>query len=128
MDLFRSRYTVRRFYPQNIVSGYAAANYEDFIVKLNVQPLNPYDLESLSEGERTIKRVKAFGDLPLRSADQETGMPGDWIYYLGQWYKCTSSVLWNHTILEHYRSEFTAIAESIDGPETRPPHEGRCLQ
>ena len=111
MQIFRSPYVVRRFGEQEIVQGHATSGYADEVTKLNVQPLNPNELQALPEGQRTVKRIKAFGDYPLRAADQDAGTPGDLLRYLGQWYECASSVLWNHTLLGHYRSEFTLLPE-----------------
>lgn len=121
MQIFRRPYTVRRFSEQQIVRGHAASSFIDSVTKLNVQPFSPNDLQSLPEGQRTVKRVKAFGDYALRAANQEDGTPGDWLYYLGQWYQCTSSVRWDHTLLGHYRSDFAVVAETQY--DTSPPVE-----
>lgn len=123
MDIFKKPYTVRRFGEQQFVKGHATAGYEDETTKLNVQPLNPDELQSLPEGERTVKRVKAFGRFPLRAADQEAGTPGDWLWYLGQWFECISSVPWDHTMLAHFRSEFVAVPEQKSST-AKPPEGG----
>lgn len=121
LNIFRRKYTVRRFGPQIVVEGYATAPYEDVVTLLNVQPLDPDELQALPEGERQFKRLKAFGDLQLTAADQDAGVPGDWLYYLGRWYKCVSAVPWNHTMLSHCRSEFVAVAESDAALNLEPP-------
>ena len=76
---------------------------------LNVQPLTPDDLKALPEGERTIKRLKAFGKCKLASADEFSGTPGDRLYYEGLWYECTSSNSWDGTPLAHYESRFVLL-------------------
>lgn len=121
LSIFRKKYTIRRFGPQEITSGYATAPYEDVVTLLNVQPLDPDELQALPEGERQFKRVKAFGDLQLTAADQSTGTPGDWLFYLGKWFKCVSAVPWDHTMLAHCRSEFAAVAETEPNLNLEPP-------
>ena len=66
IKIFRRKYTVRRFGPQEDVSGgYTTAPFEDVVTPLNVQPLSTKELMALPEGDRSTKRVKAFGDLQL---------------------------------------------------------------
>ena len=71
LKIFRRKYTVRRFGTQeDVPGGYTTAPYEDVVTFLNVQPLSTKELLALPEGERSTKRVKAFGDLQLTAADQ----------------------------------------------------------
>ena len=63
LGIFRRAFVVRRFGEENIVDGYGVSGYKDFIASLNVQPLNKDELQALPEGENTVKRMKAFGDL-----------------------------------------------------------------
>ena len=121
IGLFKRPYTVRKHAVQKIVNGYTSAPYTDVKMRLNVQPLSPDELMALPEGERTKKRVKSFGSDKLISADEFTGTPADCLFYQGRWYKCTSSVLWDHTMLRHYRSEFTLLPES---EQEAPPSGG----
>jgi len=116
-NIFRRPYTVRRHGQQEIVKGHAVCGYTELRTMLNVQPLNPDEIQALPEGERTVKRVKAFGDYPLTAANQFTGTPGDWLFYDGNWYECKSCVKRDHTPIAHYRSEFVIVpeTESIDG-------------
>ena len=122
-DIFRKPCTIRRFSEQEIVRGHAVAGYTDTKTKLNVQPLSPDELQALPEGERSIKRVKAFSDYPLTAADQYIGQPGDWLFYKGHWYECKSSVQWDHTPLAHFRSEFVIVPESELEENVEPPEE-----
>lgn len=112
LSIFRKPYTIRRFGEQEIISGYATSSYEDLTAILNVQPLSADELQALPEGERQIKRLKSFGDFEFRAADQKAGTPGDWLYYYGQWYKCVSSLIWDHTMLCHCNAEFVAVSET----------------
>ena len=110
--LFKKPYVIRHYERQTIDSeGYASAPYADSMEMLNVQPLTPDDLMALPEGDRTVKRVKALGKGRLISADEFNGIPGDRLYYQGQWYECKSSVMWDHTIVSHYRSDFAIIPQ-----------------
>ena len=54
--------------------------------QLNVQPLSTDELRVLSEGERTVKRIKSYGSDQMASADASTQTPGDRLFYHGQWY------------------------------------------
>jgi hypothetical protein len=92
-------------------------------MKLDVQPLTPNELMALTEGERTVKRLKTFGTSQLVSADEFTGTPGDLLFYRGYWYECKSSVFWDQTILTHYRSDFVILppADQETPPEVPSP-------
>ena len=112
IGLFKKPYIVRTHGEQTITSGYASAPYTFMTVRLNVQPFTTDELMTLPEGERTVKRIKSFGPSKLISADEYSGNPGDYLYYHGLWYECTSSVQWDHTMLRHFRSEFVALPAS----------------
>ena len=111
IGLFKRPYPIRRYTPQKITKGYASSPFTDGTTRLNVQPLNPDELMALPEGERTGKRIKSFGADRMTSADDYTGTPGDRVFYNGYWYECKSSVMWDHTMLRHYRSEFVILPE-----------------
>ena len=123
--LFKKPYTVRKHQAQEIVNGYAVAPFFDVTMKLNVAPLGSDDLQALPEGERAVKRVNAFGPDKITSADDAQGVPGDYLYYYGQWYKCISSVYWDHTFLRHYESQFVLLpmSEQPPPPISLPPKE-----
>ena len=120
IGLFKKPYTVRQYEAQTIINGYASAPYKDTVMMLNVQPLSSNELRVLPEGDRTIKRVKSFGPDRLMSADEFEGIPGARLFYQGYWYECTSSVMWDHTILSHYRSDFVILPQR----DQMPPPEG----
>ena len=131
IKLFKKPYTLRRYGEQTIEDGYASAPYSDAIIKLNVQPLTPDELMALPDGERTVKRIKSYGPDKLTSANEFEGIPGDWLFYNGYWYECTSSVMWDHTILRHYRSDFVLIPQcdqmsppNPTMPDPEPPDGG----
>ena len=110
IGLFKKPYVIRTYEKQDIEEGYDLPSiYADSTARLNVQPLSSDELMALPEGERTVKRVKSFGADKLISADEYSGTPGNSLYYNGHWYECKSSVMWDHTMLSHYRSEFVIL-------------------
>ena len=52
LDIFRKKYTIRRHSEQQIVRGHAVYDYDELQTLLNVQPLNPDEIQALPEGER----------------------------------------------------------------------------
>ena len=84
LGIFRRAFVVRRFGEENIVDGYGVSGYKDFITSLNVQPLSKDELQALPEGENTVKRMKAFGDLVFHTADRSVGRRADWLFYQGR--------------------------------------------
>lgn len=121
IGLFKKLYTIRRYGTQTIVKGYASAPHTDFMTWLDVQPYSPDDLKVLPEGERTEKRVKTFGGERLVSSDAIEGVLSDRLFYEGRWYQCTSSVMWEHTILRHYRSDFVLMSQN-EQSKMKPPN------
>lgn len=122
IGIFRRKYTVRRFKPQEEVpGGYVTSQYEDVVTSLNVQPLSGRELMALPEGERSTKRLKAYGDLQLITSDQDNGILGDWLFYRGSWYRCVSAAIWDHTLLAHCQSEFVKVPESEIPHNMEPP-------
>ena len=124
IGLFKRPYTLRRYKPQAIKDGYAESEYTDIIVKLNVQPLAPNDYLALPEGERTVKRVKTFGFDQLTSADELSGTPGDRLWYLGAWWECKSSAVWDVTLLRHFQSNFVILPQRAQEAAPLPPRGG----
>ena len=124
IKLFQKPYTVRQYAPQTVENGYAASPYTDAVMKLDVQPLSSDDLLALPDGDRTVKRIKSFGGAKLTAADEFEGRPGDRLFYNGRWYECTSSVMWDHTILRHYRSDFIILPQREQMADPPPPDPG----
>ena len=123
IGLFKKPYAVRKFASQTVVDGYAAASYTDVIVRLNVQPHAPDNLEPAEAGDTTNKHLKSWGPDKLTSANEYDGIPGDLLFYHGVWYECKSSVMWDHTLLSHYQSDFVnwpAEKQPQPPPEVMP--------
>ena len=100
-----------------VVEGYSTYKYEDMYVSLDVQPLSKDDIKMLPEGEHITKRMCAYSDFLLRASDQGKGTRGDWLYYRGgydpegHWYECISSVGWDHTMIQHCKSQFVQVSD-----------------
>ena len=123
--IFRRKFTIRRFGEDEIIYGYTHTVYTDTETSLNVQPLSADELQALPEGERRTKRLKAYGDLIFRTADQSEGRRGDWLLYGGKWYECVSSLDWDHTLLSHCKSEFVELADAETAPYLKEEERGR---
>ena len=120
IGLFKKKYTVRQHGSQRNIGGHMATDYQFITARLNVQPQAPDEYDGDAAGEKTIKRLKAWGTPRLTSADEYSGTPGDLLYYKGVWYECTSCVEWDHTILAHFQSDFTALPAN---KQPKPPPE-----
>ena len=124
LGLFKRSYTIRHYTQQTIKNGYAYASHTDTIMKIDVQPLSADELLNLPEGERAVKRLKAYGLPKLTPADEANGIPGDRLYYYGGWYECTSALLWDWGMLAHYKSEFVILPPGEqESPPLVPPAE-----
>ena len=120
MNIWKLKYTLRRYNPQKRKRGYTTRSYTDTLVGLNVQPVNA-QTEVTAEGKRVPKRIKAFGTFPVRTEDVKAGIQEDRIFYQGAWYQCESSLYWEHTPLAHYESEFTLVSEAVAESDVQPP-------
>ncbi len=121
LKLFHKKYTIRRFGKQEIQSGYAVSPSTDFEHTLNIQPDQPDETTPSSEGGRLVKRLKAYGAEPFMVVNQRTGHRGDWLYYQGSWYCCTSCITYDHTLLHHYKSEWEQVGETEPQECIQPP-------
>ena len=117
MELWRKKYTLRRFNPQVLVKGYAVdGGYTDMEVSLDVQTnSNASDLPPM--GHRETQVIRAFGTFPIKIADTTNGVKADMLYFNGKWFECTSCVFWEHTPLSHYESQFISVTEGVESPE-----------
>lgn len=123
IGLFRKTYTLRHFGEQVIDRGHVTHPFTDSKTSINLQPLSANEIAALPEGQRATKRLKGYGDRILTTANMETGVVGDRIYYYGNWYECVSSNIWEHTILAHCESEFVLINMNEDDVTLAPPGE-----
>ena len=105
MNIFKKKYTLRKFSEQKTVKGFAVkASYTDQTVLLNVQPMVAKEMETLPQGDRASKGIKSYGDFKVQTADVERGLRADRLFYAGEWYECVSSSFFEHTPLSHWKS------------------------
>lgn len=121
MKLWRKDYTMRRYGQQSFCNGYASRGFTDSVVKLNVQTIGSTQTTVTPEGKRSTRRIKSYGSFPFRVEDVPNGIQADRLFFNGEWYACESSVLWEHTPLSHYRSEFVKVSEALASVEHRLP-------
>ena len=123
IGLFRKTYTIRHFGEQEIIKGHVTHPYTDSKTALNVQPLSANEIKALPEGQRNVKRLKAYGDKILTAADNNNKIVGDRLYYYGEWYECVSSLIWDHTVLAHCESQFVLCGQTGNDKSMEPPIE-----
>ncbi len=90
-------------------------NYEDFAASLHVHPMGNNALQALPEGARNTKHLEGHGSAVLIASDQDKGVKGDYLFYDGAWYECTSAVSYKDTILSHYNYQFVLIPKDAAG-------------
>lgn len=127
IKLFNKPYWIRRFGQPVETDGYINETKEDLVVDLNVHPLGTDQLQALPEGERSVKRLEAQSSVQLVSANENTGVKGDLLFYHGLWYECVSSQAWDHTLLSHWNCQFVLIPDNasraldISNPPSEEP-------
>lgn len=126
LSIFQKKYTVRRFGEQEYNRGYASSPYTDFEVPLNVQ-ISQHETSTSDEGGRQFRKLKSYGTFQFRTVDQHESKTGDWLFYMGQWYCCTSVIQWDHTLLHHNKAEWSSIGETESDILLTPPNQKEVL-
>lgn len=122
MKLWRRQYTLRTFGTQKTRKGYVSMKeHIDNPVMLDVQPDTGTQLQVTAEGARKTMRIFSYGDFPVKTADQRTGIRADMLFYDGRWYECESSVYHSNTPLAHYKSTFLLVPESANTTDVDEP-------
>ena len=111
MSIFKKPYLVRRFGAPFEEDGGEPADHYEKTFDMDVQIAVPSGAEANPEGQRKSKRLNSWGNTEMLAADDTTGTVADWLQYRGQWYECTSCEYREHTILNHWRSEWTRLPE-----------------
>lgn len=135
ITLFNKKYWVRRFKePQNI-RGYITADHEDFVASLHIHPMGSDAMLALPDGERKMKHLEGHGTDVLIPASEATGIKGDLLYYMGDWYECTAAQPWDHTVLSHLNYQFCLVptdgaraSDIEDPPQDDPATAGKTQQ
>ena len=113
MNIFKKKYTLRKFSEQRTAKGFAVkASYTDQVVLLNVQPMVATEMKTLPEGDRSSKGIKSYGDFKVQTADVERGLRADRLFYAGEWYECVSSSFFEHTPLSHWKSLYIRVSDA----------------
>lgn len=123
ITLFNKKYWLRRFSPQQELYGYLTSEYNDIVVEMNVHPLSSDQVQALPEGERTVKHLSAESSVPIYAQNPLNDTKADLLLYNGEWYECTSSQYFDHTILSHWNSQFVLVPfdSSKTGDLENPP-------
>jgi len=108
MPFFMRDYTVRRFVGMS-------DEFTEFTATMDVQQVVPSSSEFAQDGQRKRKSVNTWGAVQMLAADPVTGTRGDLLLYKGHWYECTSCENRDHTILRHWRGEWTRQPEGSEG-------------
>lgn len=108
ISIFNKEYAVRR-YTQD-------GGYEESTVSVHLHPQENGSGTPWAESQGIVRHISGHGMVPLREADMENGTRADRIFYMGRWYECTSSVLYDRTVLSHYNYQFIVVPE--DAVET----------
>ena len=122
ITLFNRLYWIRRFGEQRNVKGYMVSGHKDFGASLHINPTGSDQMQALPEGQRKMKRIEGHGIEPLLVADEKENRKGDMLWYRGDWYECVSSMLYDHTILNHYNYQFVLTPHDASGSiDLEPP-------
>ena len=116
LRLWKKNHLIRRFGEPVAVEGYVAEDYEDIIIKADVQTTSRMT-NTETFGERSFQQVKMFSDFEINVSDDNTGVRGDWLWFQNKWFQCTSSRLSENTFLKHWTSTFTECLNQADPPE-----------
>lgn len=125
--LFNKKYWVRRFSEPKNVRGYLTSGREDFVASLHIHPMGSDAMLALPEGERKMKHLEGHGTVELRPASEKTGIKGDLLFYMGDWYECTAAQPWDHTLLSHLNYQFCLVPKDgargtdIEDPPAEDP-------
>lgn len=122
--LFNRSYTLRRFKEPREVRGYMASDFEDSTVSIHVHPSGGDQVSDRDgAGETVARRLEGHGEVEIKTADRETGVKADMLYFDGHWYECVSCEHWFHTVLNHFNYRFALVPARTEGPirELAPP-------
>lgn len=113
MILGQEPVTLRRFVAQTIgTDGRPEAQAgTPTTILASVQPLNGKELALLPEGERQRDQKKIYTVSEIRTADQNTGIPADWIEFDGEVWE-VHQVENERSVVPHYKGRIVRIQEA----------------
>lgn len=109
VTLFNRKYWLRRFGEQREVKGYLTAGYKDYVISIHAHPMGTDTLQTLLEGERSVRHIEGHGSYKLVAADEGSNVKADLLLYNGEWYECTVSMKYSETLLSHYNYQFVQV-------------------
>jgi len=114
ISLWKKNYVVRRFGALTNVGGYMATTHTDSMALLDIQTMSNTQ-KTDSDGDVSVQRIKAFGDLDLKPSRQSS--KGDLVWFQGKWFECIASRKSENTLIAHWTYEFIECANQ-DSPPT----------
>ena len=124
MQFFDRDYTVRRMSAPYEVKGSQTADFTEETASMDVQVVVPSSGEFTPAGQRQAYRLNAWSACRFNCADPVADTVGDQMLFEdGFWYECVSCRKRNHTILNHWRSEWQRLpegSEKYDGDVIAP--------
>ena len=119
IGLWKKPYTLRRFKGAVASGGYVTQDYEDMVVRLDIQTTDKSG--TMSEfGDHTVQRIKVFTidkKTEIKPADEKSGTSGDWVWFQGKWFECRSARLSENTILHHWTCTFVELKNQMPPPK-----------
>jgi hypothetical protein len=96
----RRRYVAGSYVKGTWVNGVSA----DSSITARVQNATPKQLETLREAERVKEAIVLFGDIDLRTADDENKIAADEVIRNGRTYRVESVETWDFLDLAHKKA------------------------
>lgn len=103
IQIFNRDYVMRRYAPDG--------SFVESTIHIHLYPEENGTSVPWAETEGIVRHISGHGMVPLREADIAGGTKADRVLYKGRWYECTSSALFDHTVLAHYNYQFIVLPE-----------------
>lgn len=117
MNIFKQKYTVRRYGKTERENGVLSSPYTDLQLMLDVQARTRTNQNDMG-GRYITGSLTVYSDVELLPAEPSAQQAGDRLLYMGKWYVCKSAVYWGNTILKHWIGEFEAVEGEEDDDDT----------
>ena len=111
---WKKNYIIRVYGEPYNQDGYEVTDWEDRTVRLDVQTLSD-SAYTQPYGDRSVQRVKAFGDYQFRPASE--GIKADKLWFQGRWFECIAARWSGNTWIRHWTSEFVECADQEEAPD-----------
>ena len=111
---WKKNYIIRVYGAPKNEDGYEVTSSKDYVVKLDVQTLSDTSYTQ-PYGDRSIQRLKAFGDYQFRPASE--GIKADRLWFQGRWFECIAARWSGNTWIRHWTSEFVECPDQEAPPK-----------